>query len=199
MLPQNQTQSTSNNLIEPVPLYLTPEQEKEIQVARTGQSRSDSYFLDKLLAGYRWQLYVMLSVQSRTGLWGCVQPLRVRPEAGQASGYSDEFDILIGADSGSYIDIDVKSRTRSFTGPGNFPFPDCIIEPMSRHTRRSGELPDFWCSVSVYTGGMMFLSADTEEEWFITNKMGKDYVTANTNLWVGLDEFTHILDSRFAE
>lgn len=162
--------------------------QEQIEVAREKGNYHDERFLDQLVDGYRWQVYVLNAIMAE-GYWGRVHPLRVRPDRRVASRYSDSFDILIGGYNGWFVDVEVKARSQRFDSPDTFPFETVLVEPMRRFEARDGDLPDYWAVVSTVTGSIMIASSTDIDEWVVETKMGVDYAACPRELFVTVDEF----------
>ena len=185
---------------EALPLYMPDSVKHELQAARNGATKSDNAFLEQLIEGYKWQLYVLNAIQSH-GYWGTVHPLRIRPDFADRADYSDAYDILVGsAPHGTSVQWmhhhDVKARTRSFETPEDFPFPTVIIEPASRFHSRGDTLPDYFTHVSRYTGKIIVVPTDDVSKWDIEYKKGRKYITAPKELCVSFDDYITNLPSK---
>jgi len=178
---------------EHIPLFLSDEVRKQIEQAKQGADDSDHRFIDHLVSGYKWQLYVLNAIQSQ-GYWGTVHPLQVRPDFGQRDDYSDAFDILVGPSPHQIgvqwtHNLDVKARTRAFESPEDFPFPTIIIEPASRFTARGELLPTHFAMVSQYTGGIIVISSESARDWSTEYKKGRKYITAPKESFMSFDDY----------
>jgi hypothetical protein len=180
-----------------IPLHLPSEAGEQLKAAKGNATRSDTNFLNKLIDGYKWQVYALSAIQSY-GHWGAVHPLRIRPTASERSEYGDEYDILIGPKasrdngvcSGWVKEVDVKARTRTFTTPDSFPFDTIIIEPSARLARRGQSVPDYWCMVSQFNGALIFINyEDTAMHWSQESKKGIRYTTAPRECFLTLGQF----------
>jgi hypothetical protein len=179
-----------------IPLHLPHETQNQIDKANKDATDSDARFVASLLDGFKWQLYTLNAIQAY-GHWGCIHPLHVRPDYQSRGSFSDSYDILIGSHPDAVrtwtYDIDVKARTRAFDDPKSFPFPTIIIEPLSRHKSRRGDLPDFYAHVSQYTGSIIFVPTSGQSEWDIEKKRGREYVTAPVSQFLSLEDFVSAL------
>ena len=180
-----------------IPLHIPSEAGDQLEEAKGNATRSDTNFLNKLVEGYKWQVYALCAIQSY-GFWGAVHPLRVRPDASKRGAYGDEYDILIGPkasrDDGVSSDwikeVDVKARTRTFTTPDSFPFDTIIIEPTARLEKRGESMPDYWCMVSQFNGALIFINyEDTAARWGQEFKKGIRYTTAPRECFLTLGQF----------
>jgi hypothetical protein len=187
-----------------IPFSLPQETVETIRGALSAGSRSDKKFINQLLDGYKWQVYVSNCIQGQ-GFATAVHPLSVRPEVSKRHEHRDAFDVLVGprvhgggADdvrrcADCWTEVEVKARTRTFEDPESFPFDTIIIEPDSRYSSRpGGERPGFWCMVSQYTGAMIFVDGQCElsDEW----KNGIKYKTAPRSDFLSLGQFVERLD-----
>lgn len=176
-----------------IPLYLPEEAHKALEVAKENGNSADHRFINNLMSGYKWQLFVLHALQSY-GYWGCVHPLRVRPESGVRNQYGDDYDIIIGShpayvDTSWWRDIAVKGRTRTFEDPESFPFPTILVEQMSTFNKRDGVYPDYWCMVSQFNQKMIFLPSKNQKYWKIETKKGITYKTAPKESFLSLGAF----------
>ena len=171
-----------------VPFYLPPAARKELAVARKNTKKDDDIFLDDLLHGYKWQLYVLNALQAY-GYWGRICPLRVRPDKAHRRAYSDKFDILIGGCDGWVLDVEVKARSQPFGEPRSFPFDNVFIEPLSRFEARKGSYPDWWAVVSTKNCSIIFTPDCHMKSWNSEVSMGRSYMSAPREVFVSLDQF----------
>jgi hypothetical protein len=189
-----------------IPFYLPASARAQIAKATENADDHDARFLQQLIEGFKWQTYVANAIGSY-GLATKVHPLRVRPERKKAKGYGDSFDVLVGYSDPKapcencglvteWYSIEVKARTRAFTTPKDFPFPTVMVEPLSRYKKRKGELPDWYCIVSQLNQNMMFISTDSADEWEPLKKLGREYITARTELFVDVDQFVKELQGQ---
>ena len=82
-----------------------------------------------------------------------VPELRVRPSIEQRAEFSDHGDILVGDKV-----VEVKERRIQFTGPGDFPYPDLIVDVAHKKP----------ADVYIFTDtrmNAMLLRGDTRAEW----------------------------------
>jgi len=175
-----------------IPLYLPEEAHKALEVAKENGNSADHRFIDNLMSGYKWQLFVLHALQSY-GHWGAIHPLRVRPESSERAHYGDSFDIAVGSgpmETGGWVRyIDVKGRTRTFEDPESFPFPTILVEQMSTFNKRKGDYPHYWCMVSQFNQKMIFLPSMDQDGWRKEVKKGIAYKTAPKESFLSLGAF----------
>jgi len=178
--------------LDSIPLHLPPDAEAAIEVATSNANAGDKKFIDNLLSGYKWQLYVLNALQAY-GHWGHIHPLKVRPKSSERKDYGDAYDIVIGSEPESqpcwFAEIAVKGRTRTFTTPESFPFPTILVEQLSTFEKRDGDLPDYWCMVSQFNQSMIFLPSSESKLFEDEAKKGILYKTAPKESFLSLEAF----------
>jgi len=152
-------------MCETIPFNLPKQSMDELDTAMGNARGSDNTFLNSMLDGYRWELYVLGQLQMY-GYWCAIHPLRTRPDRVSAKDYSDPYDILLGSQPGTAISaswqlhLDVKARSYQFSTPDTWPFDTVTVDPVSRYEKREVK-PDWWAIVSSRNNSMMFIDNDT--------------------------------------
>ena len=181
-----------------IPFNLPKQSMDELHTAMGNARGSDNTFLNSMLDGYRWELYVLGQLQMY-GYWGAIHPLRTRPDRVQAKDYSDPYDILLGSQPGVKIrdswqlHLDVKARSYQFNTPDTWPFDTVTVDPVSRYEKRDVK-PDWWAVVSSRSHGIMFISNEDllkGEEEFLPGYCS--YKSAPKELFISLDAFVERL------
>ena len=129
----------------------------------------DTIFLKELQVGHQWQLWAGFQFLKR-GFIVQVPPLLIRPSREDIDAYSDHGDIFLWRCSGDRLRFECKSRSLSFTGRRDYPFPTAFVDRVETWKRKANSKPAAILLVSQETGAILAIDAWTESDWVIEEK-----------------------------
>ena len=153
--------------------------------------KNDKLFREQIGTGRRWEAYVAHQLIIN-GLEVSVPRFEVRPHVSERKRYRDVRDMVVEG-----RDVEVKSSTRDFSKPFDFPFDPMFVD--TREKIESKGAPFAFLIVSQESGCILAIPGKTREEWIpqsgFDSKRGikEEWLACPLRLVRTFDEFVNFL------